>query len=71
MPLFIYVTRDIHINHVRCGHAGAVPDPKAQHQLYAEEVSRFHYIAKDCLENYIRVLEYLTYMAIKITNAKF
>ena len=33
MPLFIYVTRDKHINHVRCGHAGAVPDPKATHQL--------------------------------------
>ena len=33
MPLLIYDTREIHKNHVRCGHAGAVPDPKAQHQL--------------------------------------
>ena len=33
MPILINDTREIHKNHVRCGHAGAVPDPKAQHQL--------------------------------------
>ena len=37
MPILIYDTREIHKNHVRCGHAGAVPDPKAQHQLSVGE----------------------------------
>ena len=72
MPLLIYDTREIHKNHVRCGHAGAVPDPKAQHQFYLgclplPEITTYRYL----YEFMITFLQQITGIGISKLKSTF